>query len=841
MKKFTQSQDPCFSSARRAGSIGLLLVAIVFPASPAFAQAEESMNEFVLEEIVVTATRRETSLMDTAISISAFSSERLQELGIDDLNDLSVNTPGLSITGGERITIRGLGIDSLALGIDPSVASYIDGYYTRGVGPFVTNNFYDVERIEVLRGPQGTLYGRNTAGGAINVISKKPVEEFEGEVNLEVGNEEYSAIQGMLNVPLGDRFAWRLSASQIDRGALQENDAGPDIDELDDLTIDTTLRANWSDNWQTDLRLFSHERSGRPSSRYQLAPYETETRVFPGATTINHTYGWDQENPAALDPSRTSQDFANYLDEEFDLAVLTNVVTVGDIDIKYIGGFSDFLRSSGTDVDWSSSTVSSSVNNIISDSEQMTHELQLISNFDGKLNFVAGVFYFESDERLYFDFQNAVDPIYSTSLDWDTEFVTLALDSPTYGPRFPLAGPLPGALMTQFVLGFPLSDFQGDPNNRVFWFDTNLDSTSYAGFGQLDYEISDQLKLTVGARYSFDEKKGREVVRAMIPLSEDFFPFVPLGDVTGDGVPNFGIIESETHKAIGNSIAYMANINDNAQDKKDWDNVSGLVSLEYTTEAGGLVYGSISTGYRSGGFNLGSTDLDVDSFDEETVTSYEFGYKGTLRDDSVLVEVSAYYYDYSDLQVVQAFLDPQTGAQGNEFTNAAEAEVTGLEAQFTWLASEKFRLSGSYAYNNAEYTEFVTIDRATLDQEVVDYSDNKLNRAPENKVALAASYLIPMGEKGNLTISSAYTWLDEMYTNPGNSLNGKLDSWSRTDARATWNAASGKTAVTAFVKNLTDDREATDGSGGTLADGFLRTVHLSNPRMYGLQLNYSFF
>jgi iron complex outermembrane receptor protein len=211
-----------------------------------------------------------------------------------------------------------------------------------------------------------------------------------------------------------------------------------------------------------------------------------------------------------------------------------------------------------------------------------------------------------------------------------------------------------------------------------------------------------------------------------------------------------------------------------------------------------------------------------------------------LLDDSLLFEVSTYFYDYSDLQVVQAFLDPQTGAQGNEFTNAAEADVKGLEMQFSWLASEQFRLSGSYAHNNAEYSDFLTIDRATLDQNEVNYSGNKLNRAPENKVALAASYLVPMGEKGNLTFSSAYTWLDEMYTDPGNSVNGMLDSWSRIDARVTWNAASGKTAVTAFFKNITDDREATDASGGTIADGFLRTEHLSNPQMFGLQLNYQF-
>jgi iron complex outermembrane receptor protein len=836
MKDFAQFTNKKLTTAIRRHLLVLAVAGTAITAIPAVAQEEEGL---VLEEVIVTATKRETSLMDTGISITAFSSEKLQEFGIDDLDDLSVNTPGLSITSGERITIRGVGIDSLALGIDPAVASYVDGYYTRGVGPYVVNNFFDVGQIEVLRGPQGTLYGRNTAGGAINVISKKPGQEFEGEVNLEIGSESYSAVQGMLNIPLGDSFAWRMAVSQIDRGPLKKNDAGPGVDELDDLTFDTTLRANWSDNWYTDLRYFGHQRDGRPAGRYQLEDYLTDTRVYPGGVTINHTWAWDQENPAVKDPSRTSQDFANELDEEFSNFILTNVYQAGDVDIKFIGGYSDFLRESATDVDWSSATRSSSVNNIISDSDQLTAELQFISNFDGKTNFVAGLFYFESDERLYFDFQNAVDPIYSTSLTWDTEFVTLGLYSPTFGPRFPLAT-LPGAAMSAFVLGgFRFPDFQGDPNNRAFWFDTNLDATSYAGYGQLDYEVTEKMKLTVGARYSFDEKKGNEIVYAITPMYEVFAP-IPIGDINGDGVMDYGIIESETHKAIGNSIAYPLNIGDIASDKQDWDNVSGLVSLEYTLESGGFVYGSISTGYRSGGFNLGTADPGVDSFDEETLTSYEIGYKGSLANDSLLLEVAAYYYDYADLQVVQAFIDPATGASGNEFTNAASAEVTGLEAQFNWLVSDRFRVSGGYAYNNAEYDDFVTIDKSTLEQNEVNYKGNKLNRAPENKINLGASYFVPLGDNGSLTFSAIYSWVDDQYTNPGNSENGKIESYDRADARMTWTSASDKLAVTAFVKNISDDRAVTDASGGSIADGFLRTVHLGIPRMYGLQLNYRF-
>jgi len=154
--------------------------------------------------------------------------------------------------------------------------------------------------------------------------------------------------------------------------------------------------------------------------------------------------------------------------------------------------------------------------------------------------------------------------------------------------------------------------------------------------------------------------------------------------------------------------------------------------------------------------------------------------------------------------------------------------------------SDRFRVSGGYAYNNAEYTDFVTIDKSTLEQNVVNYKGNKLNRSPENKINLGASYFVPLGDNGSLTFSAIYSWVDDQYTNPGNSENGMIESYDRADARMTWTSASDKLAVTAFVKNISDDRATTDASGGTIADGFLRTVHLGIPRMYGLQLNYRF-
>jgi iron complex outermembrane recepter protein len=798
--------------------------------------------QMVLEEVIVTATKRESSLMETGIAITAFTSDKLQALGIDDLNDLSVNTPGLSVTDSDRITIRGVGIDNLAFGIDPGVATYTDGFYLRGVGLYRSNNFYDLDRIEVLRGPQGTLYGRNTAGGAVNMVSKKPEQEFNGEVNLEAGNEGYTVLQGMLNVPLSERFAWRVSASQIDRDPLQDNDAGPDIDELDNSSYSTTLRADWSANWTTDLRFFGYERRGRPNSSYVLEPYNTTTPVFPGGTNINHTYAWDQPNRAVGDESKTSHDHPNSEDEEFNSVLLTNEFSVGDMTIKYIGGYAETDNERSVDADWSSSTLSSSIADQAFKIEQSSHELQFISDFDGKLNFIGGLYYFESDEDLDYAFRNGTDQVYSTPVTWATEPVTLALANSARYDRVPLTT-LPGAIMSSAVLGgASVPDFAGDPLNRQFWFDTSLEAKSYAAFGQLDYNISDKLNAIVGLRYSYDEKDGSESVYAFVPASEDFGAF-SLGDVTGDGVEDFGVLESETHKALSTpntSIAYPTSVTDNADGDDDWDNISGLLRLEYTVGEDGFVYGSISSGYRSGGFNLGNLDEGLDDFKDETLISYEVGYKGYLLDETLSLDVAAFYYDYDDLQVSQVFLDRENGTQGEELNNAGKAEVTGFEMQANWLLGERLSLTANYAYANAEYKEFETIDTARGSEEVEDLDGNKLNRAPENKVGLVASYWLPLGDMGSLTFSGSYSWVDEMYTDAFNTERGKLDSWGRTDARATWASATDNLLVTAWVKNIEDNREATDAALGTQSAGFIRRVKLTDPRMYGLRVTYRF-
>jgi len=807
-----------------------MLTALAASISASMAVAQDDLDSFMLEEIVVTANKRESSLMETGMSISAYSSESMERLGIDDVNDLSVNTPGLSITTDDRITVRGVGQESAALGIDPGVATYSDGVYLRGTALYQSNNFYDMERIEVLRGPQGTLYGRNTAGGAINLVRNKPQQEFEGDVNLEVGNNGYLVTQGMINLPINDQVAWRTSLSKVERDPLQNNDAGPGIDSKDDVTFDTTLVVDFTDDWTADLRVFGFERTGSPESGYIPVAFNTTDRAFAGAINTNATFG-SAPNPGVYDISNTSHDFDNRSDEDFTGITLTNTVTLGDMDIKVIAAHSESTGDSAVDADRSSNDIASVVYTKKYDVTIDTLEVQFVSDFDGPMNFIAGLYGYQSKEESYISFRNIADDLYATSVDFysDTSLFSFVADNPAHTGRATLLGPLSGNLMAaNFLPAGAISDYVGMADNTYYYADSSLKSESYAAFGQLDYDFNEQMTLTLGLRYSEDKKSGAEEVYIAVPMTGDYFsPGVALISLTQDALnPN-------------NSIGFLQNTQTNNEGADDWSNVSGTARLEYSLDAG-FVYGSVSTGYRSGGFNLGAgKSSGLDDFNEEIITSYEIGYKGMMLDRTLSMEVAAYYYDYQDLQVLQTFIGDD-GNQGNEINNAATASITGLELQMAWRATESLTLSGGYAYAKAEYDGFVTIDTASFSTVEEDLSGNSLNRAPEHKFGLNAAYDISLGDMGDLTLVGVYSWVDEMYTDVFNSENGKLDDWDRIDLRAVWRAPEDNLAVTAFVKNLSGDREATDASRGTATDDFQRSEAVTDPRMYGIAVNYNF-
>jgi iron complex outermembrane receptor protein len=805
-----------------------------------------------IEVIEITSTKRVTSIMETGQAVSAFGEERIAQLNIDGSQDLVQYSPSLIITS-NKISIRGIGRPNNALGSDPGVGIYTDGVYNTENGVFDYCNFCDIDRVEVLRGPQGTLYGRNAVGGAINVISKEPERDLGGYVNLEVGNDGYLVTQGQLTGPLGEKFSAIATVSKLERDALQENlaeDVG-DMDNKNRTYYSATLKADWTENFTSTLRYMKYERSENPSPGYLGDAYPTEfvnlgvdnlPGIYPGSNALNHVSGYTISNPALNDISQTNVDTQGQQDVETTRLTFINTLVLDDLEFKYTYGDNEFTYDSLADGDVANAEfgamnfsemfrqittlvgipggvflpnpltgapitlASDMTTSVIQSGEFTSHELQVVSNYDSQLNFIAGLYYFNSKESQYSDFVERGfglmqgDAIAANYGSFPPE-LGLPADSGTF-LGFP--GFQPG--LYQFyssLIGAPFEATTSGDGGFLYYGQNNLETTATAVYGQLEYAVNDDLTLTAGLRYSKDEKVG----------SDDVF-------------------------------AYLSVPKNQHQLDDSWSNVTWRLQADWTVDKDTFVYGYVATGYRSGGFNLGAATADpVDVVDPEELIAYELGYKKSFNDNNVNLSLAAYYYDYTDLQVLSTVTEG--GITTAAFDNAAEATVMGLEVELqAWLTSD-FRIITSYSYTNSEYDNYTAVDSTACailgECDVQDLSGNELNLAPKNKLSISASQFFDLNDWGNISVTAGYSYVGEQYSRAFNRSNwDQVDSYDRIDARVSWTSESEAFEIAAFVRNAADERDILRYSTPSTVTR-LQNVELSDPISYGLQIRYSFY
>ena len=775
----------------------------------------------VLEEVVVLAERRESNLMETAASVTAFDAEMRNSLGVDNLQDLSVRTPSMTVAP-SRISIRGVGRANIALGSDPGVGIYWDGVYTTENDIFSFANFLDIEQVEVLRGPQGTLYGRNSIGGAVNFNSMQPnTEEWGGKLVAEVGNYDYSVLQGLASGPVTDKLSALVGLSTIDREGLQRNEGdGVRFDELESDYATIMLRHETTDQWTSTLKIMHRESSPIRSQPYTRDPYSTDfltfitdvtgeianlPGMFPGQNFANGNQGMTRENPALTDINTVAVDVQPSLDQERTSVTFISELNLDRYTFKYTGGYSDFsyqsdydadgIKASDSGLDWSKIDLGPSfpvsaltgydltpgmtTRPFSQDSKFTSHEFQLMSNFEGHINFIAGLYYYNSEEDQTLSFIEGNDELMATYQ----------------------------VFSSLFLGGVPVSS-----ENFLFDGEAALETTSYAAYGQMNWEVSEKTTATVGLRYSYDEKDGTD---------RTFVQYV--------GDP-------------GQRSA-----------KDDWDRVTWRLGVDHALSDEHFLYGFIATGYRSGGFNLMSpTDtLDVDSVDPETLLSYEVGYKGQLLDNRVNVSTALYYYDYSDLQVLKT--DIINGVAVPTFENASDATAWGFEGEIVALITDNLTFTANYSYNNTEYDNYASVDSnacavgplaagnslSSLCTEVQDLSGNQFLLSPEHQAAASLIYAWQMASL-NWQALVSYQYTGGQYTSAFNNENyDKLDSWDRWDARLSVAAPDETWELIAYVKNIADDREVIFNNRPS-SISHLSEVTLTDPRVYGLRLTYKF-
>lgn len=640
----------------------------------------------VVEEIIVTANRRQEMLQDVPLSIAAFNDSFFEDAGVTDFKTLENYAASLKITPGTSsretsIRIRGIGSTGANSGIDPSVGVFIDNVY-QGRAGMSLSDFIDIERVEVLRGPQGTLYGKNTAAGAISVITKAPTSEFEATVEAVLGNYDTQELRGMVNLPLNKTgSAVRIAAYNVDRAGFDENTLdGKDINdadksgikfktllELDKLgSLTVTVDRSREDSTCCAPDIISYGGSSNLNLTFaQLAAVSTP---LPEADPFDREVEADAPYKNDVDVGGISVEWSKYLDSDF-ILTWTNAYRSYESQTEFDADFSRYDGGIGsTNVDYS----------------QRSSEFRIASPEGETIDYQIGLYYFESDmdteqvitmEAGARDAAVATGNIISGFYDFGTGDPVLASGVP-FGPTLIPLGSLTGVIPLAAVVDpstLPPPFF--DPiTGRIIATDNNNHKTlNYAVFGQAMWNVNDNLTATLGLRYTFEEKK-RFGTQITTPTQvSDAGPFGP--DFVGATA---------------------------LDEERDVENVSPSINIRYYPEDSRLMYyGSISKGFKSGGFNQQRTSSNAPTeFDDESSTNIELGWKGTFLDGQMQFNGAVYFIDYKDFQS-QSFDGTDIAVR-----NAGTMESYGLELELQYVPTINWQLGGSIGYNKAEYKEF---------------------------------------------------------------------------------------------------------------------------------------
>ncbi len=764
-------------------------------------------SALVLEEVVVTAQRREETLLEVPLSITVFSGKSLEEDGISSLQDIGSQTPGLVFTafsvGQPEISIRGISTKEDGASANDSTVVSVDDVYIAARTAQVFDIF-DLERVEVVRGPQGTLYGKNSIGGSINFVTLKPSDEKIARIAQTFGNHTRLDTGALLSGPLSDQLAAKIAFSRRDHdGFLRNLLNGEEQGEMETYAWRAqalwTPTAEWEltatlDGAHDDLGQSNREPIGSQGPLHDcgcaanpvavnqalggagsafdtLAETEgfTNREVF-GASLKSAWNFADWGSLIAITAWRTS-DF-DWLEDSEGLPP-----TAAHVDLRPASPAGGPPRDVAILTGPASSGFSFDVNDAAREkTDQFTQELRLISSADQPLRWLGGFFYSHEDiERT---------ETYS--------FTALGI-----GP-------------------------ENDQQRSVQENKTN----SLALYGQAQYDVLERLTATLGLRYSYEKKKagiGADNLTnnpSAILLREAPFP-----DPDNDGVRD-GLVRAEA----------------------SFNNVSWRVALDYALHDALILFTNIATGFKSGGFS-GSASTEeraTTPFREEEAISYEFGMKSRWLDNRLMLNISGFLVDYDDLQVTR-FFQPQGNAFGEFITeNAGKAKINGIEIDLAAVPAEHIEIGGNYAYLDATFKDFTGSPSVAADMTVIDpgtFNGNRLRIAPRH----AASGYIRLNHRlgdgspldGSIDSKFKIRYQGKLFFDPDNNPINVSPGHTILDAWVAYTTGDGAWQIKLWMRNITNKEYITHGftqRGSRIAFGLY-----GEPRTYGATVTYNFF
>jgi iron complex outermembrane recepter protein len=781
-----------------------------------------------LEEVIVTARKKSESIQSTPVAVTALTEEMLLEQQVVAIGDLKRTAPNLSIMEGGTgsaalvfVAIRGNAQTAPNAAADPAVGTYIDGiYFARPTGGNL--DLFDVQRAEVLRGPQGTLFGRNTTGGALNIYTNQPVGEFEGYIRGEVGNYNHKRIEGVLNVPLdGDQLAARLAVRYNERDGYGDyrgysdpggfvweglDEEGSKIKENvyargtllwapEDSNFQATL-SGWYSNYEdtgqrTEVQGINQAFVAGPFTVGQvLAQIGFNPDTFLAQQKAGDAY-WNADNSTTnpvfndkelREPGSGNETQGFYLNLEAEF---------GDYQVKSLTSFHETLSTGTVDLDGTPINFLTFASEW--DQSQFSQELQIGSTWGDNLDWIAGAYYMQEDS-----------------------------DGISRSRAFGVFGQL-------FAPGAPVDAITAIGSGT----NTENVNTSAGVFIQSNYSFSEELRLTTGLRWTWDN---REITR--MPNRAEVSIFNP--------DPAANCLLPEANRDNPNVCKQVEDV--------DFDYPAWIVSLDYQASDDLFMYAKTSGASMAGGWNV--RGLEAPAFDPEDIMDVEVGFKLDMLEGTLRLNTALFYMWADDQQrIVNEFND---GTLTQFVRNASSSESYGAEFELTWLPWEGMTLAANLSFLESEYDDYEVIEGITTGDNagqsvVVDHSGENAPHAPEMTWSLSATQFVQTSV-GELSLHADYAWVDDTYFQDNTVRPGEgaalqqaqreeqgfnaLPDYGVFNAMAELTSNDEHWTFTLWGKNLADEEYYTGVSNFYTAFG-TASWYWGAPRTYGAAVKYS--
>ena len=774
-----------------------------------------AVNAAMLEEIVVTAQQRSESLQDVPVSVAAVTAEKMSNAGIVDLQGLSELVPNFSIneTGiSTTVTIRGIS-SGINPGFEQSVGIYNDGIFY-GRDQLARIPMMDMERVEILRGPQGILFGKNSIAGAVSQVSAKPTDDFQGSVTaLYEPDHGEQDVRVVLSGPLSESFSGRIAI--LDRsldGYVFNTVSGQDEQNEEEQVIRASLRWDVSDDMTANLKVSrsTFDTVGRNMEVYNSIGAPDHISVLNGIPSTAVA------SPVEAGLNYSADNNGHFSDNEVSDVTLTVDWDMDGFSLTSVTGFVEYEFDENCDCDFSGAAIFDAARQ--EEYEQFSQEFRFTSDLGGDFDYIGGLF-FQSTELNYKD--------------------QISLPSPT------LIGDVLAGLAPSLAPFAP-----GASTDRSF----NQEGDLWAIFAQGTYTLTDEVRVTVGGRYTSETKDADRTQqhKAVAAFGGQYQPAVVADPISGAYNALWGIFAIEPYQTIVGKL--------------DDSSFTPVVTVEWDANEDTMAYFTWTKGFKSGGFDArsnGHPDAAVNNagnpisgnpitgsweFDREEATSIELGSKMTLADGAAELNIALYMTEYSDLQVSQF-----DGTLGFNVTNAGEATVQGLEADGRWAVSDNVTLTGSAAYLDFNYDKFPNsqcyfgqVSDSADFAGLCDVSGERKEYTPELQANIGAAWMGEVGEGLILSASADLVYMDDYIYASNLDPRTMQKATTQVSARIAISDSEGNWEVALLGRNLTDETVINFGGntplGGTLTGGAGNSYYafVNRPLNIALQAKYSF-